>query len=134
MNFVPFSSDLYLFQYKYIYINVTSKFHRDCLSIIGGTNPTIVILLKGVFQINPISVPIRARELIFFKRKLIYELCHTDHTSRHLAPVASPENRSEHFASLCSRISPAHIQWPALKRDGFLNYALKQDGRYIFFI
>ena len=36
-----------------LYINLTSKFHSDCLSIIGGTEPVIVTLKRGYFQLLP---------------------------------------------------------------------------------
>ena len=72
-------------------------------------DPFTVTLKMGVFQSAPRSVTNSARELFFFKMKLNYELCGADHVFRHLALVVFLQNRSEHFASLCSKISPAHI-------------------------
>ena len=49
-------------------------------------------------------VTIRAREMIFFKLKLIYELYGTGHISRYLAPIVFLENGYEHFALLSVKI------------------------------
>ena len=56
------------------------------------------------------SVTIRATEPNFyFKMKLTYEFRGVDNNLIPVGPVVFSENRSEHFASLCSKISPAHI-------------------------
>ena len=59
--------------------------------------------------------------------KLDHELCWADPISRYLVPIVSLENRSEHFASLWRKISPAHIVCIHLrckKSNGKLNNSL----------
>ena len=57
------------------------------------------------------SVTVRARELIFFELKLIYELYWADHIFRHLAPIVFLENCFEHFALLSAKIGPGNIMY-----------------------